>query len=59
MATGLGLLVFSYLLLGPAPWLARALPPLHWALWATQLTALTGIGVGVGLTLVPSMPHST
>jgi hypothetical protein len=31
--------------------------PARWALWATQLMALAGIGVGVGFTLVPSMPH--
>lgn len=57
MVIGLLTLTVCYLLIGPAPFLSYILPDLPWVNWAIQVTALAGIGIGVGLALVPAMPH--
>mmetsp|Transcript_17927 Transcript_17927/g.34267 ORF Transcript_17927/g.34267 Transcript_17927/m.34267 type:complete len:488 (-) Transcript_17927:749-2212(-) len=56
MVAGLLTLTVSYLLVGPAPWLTSVFPHKLWFAWTSQLLALSGIGMGAGLALVPAMP---
>lgn len=58
MVAGLLTLTVSYLLVGPAPWLTSVFPHKLWFAWTSQLLALSGIGMGAGLALVPAMPFS-
>jgi MFS family permease len=59
MAIGLFLSAVSYLLVGPVPILAPLLGPhMSWVVWV----ALGGVGIGAGMTFVPSLPallHAT
>lgn len=53
MSIGLVLSAVSYLLVGPIPVLAPLLGPhMSWVAWL----ALGGVGIGAGMTFVPSLP---
>lgn len=53
MSIGLLISAASYLLIGPIPLLRPLLgPQMYWLVWV----ALGGVGIGAGMTFVPSLP---
>lgn len=53
MSIGLLVSAASYLLIGPIPLLQPLLgPQMYWLVWV----ALGGVGIGAGMTFVPSLP---
>ncbi len=53
MSIGLLISAASYLLIGPIPLLHPLLgPQMYWLVWV----ALGGVGIGAGMTFVPSLP---
>mmetsp|Transcript_16700 Transcript_16700/g.23027 ORF Transcript_16700/g.23027 Transcript_16700/m.23027 type:complete len:468 (-) Transcript_16700:57-1460(-) len=57
MTWGLVGMASSYLMLGPAPFLSALLPSTVFYHWLSQVLSLAGIGIAIGMALIPSMPH--